>query len=60
MNRLVERLREAADRVGPSGVVGLAVLAFALAFWFSAVAPLESRRAELTGEAERLETRHRA
>jgi hypothetical protein len=60
MNRLVERLREAADRLGPSGVVGCALLAFALAFYFSAIKPLESARAELTAEAARLGERPRA
>jgi hypothetical protein len=60
MNRLVERAREAVERLGPTGVVGVALLAFALAFYFSAILPLESTRAELGGEAVRLEQRPRA
>jgi Tfp pilus assembly protein PilO len=60
MSALIERLREEAERLGRSGVVGIALVAFALAFYFSAVAQLESERAALAGEAGRLEQRPHA
>ncbi|MGE5793828.1 MAG: type 4a pilus biogenesis protein PilO [Bacteroidota bacterium] len=60
MNALVERLREEAERLGPAGVAGTGLLAFAAALYFSAVAPLESERAALAADAARLEQRPRA
>jgi len=57
---LRERLREAAERLGPAGVAGCGLLAFAAAFHFSAVGPLEAARVELAAEAARLDQRPRA
>ena len=56
-NALIERLRAEVDRLGRSGVVGIALAGFAAAFYFSAVAPAEERRAGLRAEAERLRER---
>jgi hypothetical protein len=60
MTALLERLRDEVERLGRSGAVGIALLAFALAFHFSAVVPRESERADLLDEASRLEQRPRA
>jgi Tfp pilus assembly protein PilO len=57
VNALIERLRTAVEQLGRSGVVGIALLAFAAAFYFSAVAPVGTELADLRAEAERLQRR---
>jgi Tfp pilus assembly protein PilO len=57
MNSGLGRLRAAVERLGRSGVVGIALLGFAVAFYFSAVAPLATELASLRTEADDLEQR---
>ncbi len=57
MNGLVARLREAVEQLGRAGVVGVALVAFAAAFYFSAVAPLATESAALRAEADALDRR---
>jgi hypothetical protein len=59
MNALVERLRTAVERLGRTGVAGVALVAFAAAFYLSAVVPLADERAALRAEADDLEHRLR-
>jgi hypothetical protein len=59
MNPWVERLRSGVERLGRTGVVGVALVAFAAAFHFSAIAPLAAERASLRAEADDLERRLR-
>jgi hypothetical protein len=57
MNAAVARLRAVVERLGRAGVVGVALLAFAAAFYASAVAPLAIERAGLRAQADDLERR---
>jgi hypothetical protein len=57
MNAAIARLRAAVEQLGRAGVVGIALLGFAVAFYASAVAPLASELADLRGEADDLERR---
>jgi len=57
MNAALGRLRAAVDRLGRSGVVGIALLGFTVAFYFSAVAPLATELASLRTEADDLQQR---
>lgn len=59
MNGMIERLRARAERIGRAGIVGIALIAFAAAFYGSAVAPLEVEVDALRAEAARLETEFR-
>ncbi len=60
MKAMIERLRDEVERLGRSGVVGVALVAFAVALYLSTVAPLQAERARLAGEAARLEQRPQA
>ncbi len=60
MSAGVARLRAAVERLGRAGVVGIALLAFAAAFYFSAVAPLATELAGLRAEADALDRRLQA
>ena len=57
MNAAAQRLREAVERLGPTGVVGVALLVFAATLYATAVAPRAAERAALQAEAERLRER---
>jgi len=57
MNAAIARLRAAVEQLGRAGVVGIALVAFAVAFYFSAVAPLATELAGLRVEADDLERR---
>jgi hypothetical protein len=57
MNAVIARLRAAVDQLGRSGVVGIALLGFTVAFYFSAVAPLATELASLGAEADDLDRR---
>jgi hypothetical protein len=57
MNGLAERLRAGVEALGRTGVVGLALAAFAAALYVSAVVPLATERAALRAEADDLERR---
>jgi hypothetical protein len=60
MNGAIERLRDEVERLGRTGIAGIALVAFALTFYFSAVAPLQAERDGLLEEASRAEQRPRA
>ena len=60
MNALLEHVRSGLERLGKAGVIGLALAAFAVAFYFSAVAPAERELVDLRTEAERLQERLQA
>lgn len=55
MNGWVERLRREVGRLGTAGVVGIGLIVFAVAFYFSAVRPAEQARDALRAEAGELE-----
>lgn len=55
MNGWVERLRREVGRLGTLGVVGIGLLVFAAAFYFSSVRPGDRALAELRAEARDLE-----
>jgi Tfp pilus assembly protein PilO len=55
MNGWVDRLRREVDRLGTPGVVGIALIVFAAAFYFSAIQPAERSLDELRAEARELE-----
>jgi len=57
MNAAIGHLRVAVEQLGRAGVVGIALVAFAVAFYVSAVAPLASELAGLRAEADDLEQR---
>ena len=57
MNGILEQLRAHAERIGGTGVAGIALMAFAAAFYGSAIAPLEAEVAKLRAEAARLEAK---
>jgi hypothetical protein len=57
MNATIGRLRAAVEQLGRAGVVGIALLGFAVAFYFSAVAPLATELASLRTEADDLQQR---
>jgi len=57
MNAAIGRLRAAVEQLGRAGVVGIALLGFAVAFYASAVAPLASELASLRAEADDLQQR---
>jgi hypothetical protein len=57
MNAAIAHLRAAVEQFGRAGVVGIALVAFAVAFYFSAVAPLATELAGLRVEADDLERR---
>jgi Tfp pilus assembly protein PilO len=60
MNAVIGRLRAVVEQLGRAGVVGIALGAFAAAFYFSAVAPLATELANLRAEADDLERRLQA
>jgi len=53
----VARLREKVEAIGTAGVVGLALLVFAVTLYATAVAPLGQERARLRAEADRMRDR---
>jgi Tfp pilus assembly protein PilO len=57
MNAAIARLRAAVEQLGRAGVVGIALVAFAVAFYVSAVAPLATELAGLRTEADDLQQR---
>lgn len=57
MNAGVRRLRAAVEQLGRAGVVGIALLGFAVAFHFSTVDPLATELAGLRAEADDLQQR---
>ena len=57
MNAAIAHLRAAVEQFGRAGVVGIALVAFAVAFYVSAVAPLAMALAGLRAEADALEQR---
>ena len=57
MNSSVARLRAAVEQFGRAGVVGIALVAFAVAFYVSAVAPLATELVGLRAEADDLQQR---
>jgi Tfp pilus assembly protein PilO len=57
MNAAIARLRAAVEQLGRAGVVGIALVAFAVAFYVSAVAPLATELARLRAEADDLQQR---
>ncbi len=59
MNGWLQGLRREVDRLGTSGVVGIALVVFAVAYYFSAVRPAERALDELRAEAEKLERQFR-
>ena len=59
MNGWIDHLRREVDRLGAPGVVGIALLVFAAAFYFSAMRPAEHGLAELRTEAADLEKQFR-
>lgn len=56
---MMKRLRANLERLGWPGVIGIALAAFAVAFYFTSLAPLERALAERRAEAAALETRLR-
>ncbi len=59
MNGAIARLRVYADRLGRAGVIGIALIAFAAAYYGTTVAPLEGALARLRAEAAELQERLR-
>jgi Tfp pilus assembly protein PilO len=57
MNAALERLRESLETLGPLGVIGVALLAFAAALYGAAVMPLANEREGLRAEADRMQAR---
>jgi hypothetical protein len=57
MSPAVGRLRAAVEQLGRAGVVGIALLGFAVVFHFSAVAPLATELSSLRTEADELQQR---
>jgi Tfp pilus assembly protein PilO len=55
MNGWVQRLRREVDRLGTPGVVGIALIVFAAAFYVSTMRPAERGLVELRAEARDLE-----
>ena len=56
---MINRLRAHIERLGWAGVAGLALAAFAVAFYFASLAPLERELAERRAEAAALQQRLR-
>ena len=54
MNGWVQRLRREVERLGAAGVVGIALIVFAVGFYFSALRPAERALDELRTEADEL------
>lgn len=59
MNGTLGRLRAHADRLGRAGVIGIALIAFAAAYYGSTVAPLEASLTRLRAEAAALQEKLR-
>ncbi len=59
MSPAIERLREIVEALGPAGVVGVALLVFATAFYGTAAVPRAQERATLRAEADRMQERLR-
>ena len=57
MNPALAWLREKVEAIGRAGVVGVALLVFAVTLYATAVAPLEQERAARRAEAERMQQR---
>lgn len=57
MNSSVAHLRAAVEALGRAGVVGIALVAFAVAFYSSAVVPLATELAGMRAEADDLDRR---
>lgn len=57
MNPTVARLRAKVEALGAAGVVGVALLVFAVTLYATAVAPLGRERARLSAEAEQMQQR---
>jgi Tfp pilus assembly protein PilO len=59
MNGWIDHLRREVDRLGTTGVVGIALLVFAAGFYFSTMRPAEYGLEDLRGEATDLERQFR-
>jgi Tfp pilus assembly protein PilO len=59
MNALRGRLREAVEALGMAGIVGIGLLAFCAAAWFSLLAPARDERDLLRMESDKLDRRAR-
>lgn len=57
VNAAIARLRAAVEELGRAGVVGIALLGFAAAFYASALAPLATELGDLRAEADDLQRR---